>query len=77
MKLNSNQCHELITPVIDSLALTGVVARELNYLRRDQLKCRLPAKTHLPAKNVPTDSQWLFGNDRNKRISLLNKNVFG
>ena len=66
IKLNSDQYRELITPVTDSLALTGIVAGELNQLRRNQSKCRLPAKSHQLAKNVPTDSQWLFGNNRNK-----------
>ena len=35
IKLNSDQYRELITPVIDSLALTGIVAGELNQLRRN------------------------------------------
>lgn len=54
-----------------SLALIGVVAQELNQLRRDQLKRCFPLKIQPLAKNDPTNSKWLFGNDLTKQISLL------
>ena len=34
----------MITPVIDALALLGVVPAEINQFRREQMKDRLPAK---------------------------------
>ena len=42
--LKSDQCREMITPVIDTLALLGVVTPEINQFRREQMKDRLPAK---------------------------------
>ena len=40
MKMNrkSDQCREMITPVIDALALLGIVTVEVNQFRREQMK---------------------------------------
>ena len=43
MNLKFDQCREMITPVIDALALL-VVTAEINQFRREQMKDRLPAK---------------------------------
>ena len=74
MKLNlkPDQCREMITPVIDALALVGVVTAEINQFRSEQMKDRLPAKILSLKKSIPPESEWLFGNDLSKRISQLN-----
>ena len=72
LNLKSDQCREMITPVIDALALLGVVTAENNQFKRKQMKDRLPAKMQPLAKNVPPESEWLFGNELSKRINQLN-----
>ena len=72
MNLKSDQCREMITPVNDALALLGVVTAKINQFRREQMKDRLPAKMQPLTKNVPPESEWLFGNDLSKRINQLN-----
>ena len=62
----------MITPVADALALLGVVTAENNPSKRKQMKDRLPAKMQPLAKNVPPESEWLFGNELSKRINQLN-----
>ena len=62
----------MITPVIDALALLGVVTAGNNQFKRKQMKDRLPAKMQPLAKNVPPESEWLFGNELSKRINQLN-----
>ena len=57
MNLKSDQCREMITPVIDALALLGVVTAEINQFRRKQMKDRLPAKMQPLTKNVPPESE--------------------
>ena len=44
----------------------------MNQFRRNNLKPRLPEKLKPLADNVPSDSQWLFGDDLSKRISEIN-----
>ena len=63
---------ELLTPLVDSLAFIGKAAKDINQLRRDILKSRLPAKMKQLTKNVPAESELLFGDDLNKRISQIN-----
>ena len=70
--LKSDQCREMITPVIDVLALLGVVTAEINQFRKEQMKDSLPAKMQPLTKNVPPESEGLFGNDLSKRINQLN-----
>ena len=71
MNLKSHQYKEMIVPVIDALALLGVVTAEINQFRREQMKDRLPAKIQPLTKNVPPEPEWLFGNDMSKRINQL------
>ena len=70
MKLNLNfdQCREVITPLIDALALLGVVIAEINQFRRERMKDRLPVKMQPLTKNIPLESKWRFGDDLSKRI---------
>ena len=63
---------ELLTPLVDSLAFIGKATKDTNQLRRDILKSRLPAKMKQLTKNVPAESELLFGDDLNKRISQIN-----
>ena len=70
--LKSDQCKEMITPVIDVLALLGVVTAEINQFRKEQMKDSLPAKMQPLTKNVPPESEGLFDNDLSKRINQLN-----
>ena len=70
--LKSDQCREMITPVIDALALLGVVTAEINQFRREQMEDQCPVKMQPLTKKVPPESEWLFGNDLSKRIDQLN-----
>ena len=74
MKLNlkSDQCREMITPVIDALALLGVVTAEINQFRREQMKDQLPTNMQPLTKNAPSESEWLFDNGLSRRINQLN-----
>ena len=63
---------ELLTPLVDLLAFIGKATKDTNQLRRDILKSRLPAKMKQLTKNVPAESELLFGDDLNKRISQIN-----
>ena len=63
---------ELLTPLVDSLAFIGKTTKDTNQLRRDILKSRLQAEMKQLIKNVPAESELLFGDDLNKRISQIN-----
>ena len=56
LNLKSYQFREGITPVIDVLALSGVVTKKINQFRRDQMKDSLPAKMQPLMKNFPPES---------------------
>ena len=60
-----------MTALIVTLALLGLILSKLNQFRRDYLKSRLPEKIRPLAKNVPVKSEWLFGDDLNKRINTI------
>ena len=62
---------ELFTRLVDSLSFIGKAAKHTNHLRRDILKSRLPAKMKQLTKNVSPESELLFGDDLNKRISQI------
>ena len=72
MNLKFDQCREMITRVIDALALLGVVTAEINQFRSEQMKDQLPTKMQPLTKNAPSECEWLFGNDLSKRINQLN-----
>ena len=63
---------ELLTPLVDSLAFIRKTTKDTNQLRRDILKSRLQAEMKQLTKNVPAESELLFGDDLNKRISQIN-----
>ena len=71
-KYKEDLSKELLTPLVDSLAFTGKATKDTNQLRRDILKSRLPAKMKQLTNNVPAESELLFGDDLNKRISQIN-----
>ena len=56
LNLKSYQFREGITPVIDVLALLGVVTKKINQFSRDQMKDRLPAKMQPLTKNFSPES---------------------
>ena len=66
--LLQEQSKELITPLVDNLALSGEAIVDLNQFQLNNLRSRLPQKMRPLATYVPTGSQWLFGHDLNKRI---------
>ena len=69
----SDKCGELIDPTVDSLAFLGFISFELNQYMRDIMIHRLPNKMQALAKDVPSDSEWLFGDDLNKRINNIRR----
>ena len=58
---------ELLTPLVD--AFIGKATKDTNQLKRDILKSRLPAKMKQLTKNAPAESELLFGDNLNERIS--------
>ena len=71
-KYKQDLSKELLNPLVDSLAFIRKERKDTNELRRDILKSRLPAKMKQLTKNVPAESELLFGDDLNKRISQIN-----
>ena len=67
-KVKQDQSKELVSPIINALAFLGKAITYMNQFRRNHLKPRLPEKLKPLADNVPSDSQWLFGNGLSKRI---------
>ena len=61
-----------LTPAIDSLDLLGTSRREINQLKRDLVKHKLPANMKLLAKDFPPGLYLLFGDD-NRGYSRYNK----
>ena len=60
--------------LIDSVALLGLTTVESNSLRRDLMKHRLPLHLWRLAKDVITDSKFLFGDDIQKWIKQISAN---
>ena len=71
-KMKQDQSKELISPLIDGLVFLGKTITDMNQFRRNKLKPRLLEKLKRLADNVPSESQWLFGNNLSKRISEIN-----
>ena len=55
--------------LVDALALLGKATADMNQFRRNNLRSRLPSRLRPLATIVPPESQWLFGDDLNKRIA--------
>ena len=70
--MKQDQSKGLVSPLIDGLAFLGKAKTDMNQFRRNNLKPRLPEKLKLLAENIPSESQWLFGDDLNKRIREIN-----
>lgn len=70
-KEENETCNEVLNLLIDAVALLGHSSIEINNLRRDLMKHRLPAHLRKLVKNVPPDSKFLFGDDIQKRISQI------
>ena len=58
--LLQEQSKELITPLVDVLALLGKATADLNQFWRNNLRSRLPDKMRPLATNVPAGSQLLI-----------------
>ena len=71
-KYKKDFSKELLTSV-DSLAFIEKATKDTNQFRRDIVKSRLPAKMKQLTKNVPAESELLFGDDLNKKASQIKK----
>ena len=63
--------NKLLKMLVDSVALLGLSTIELNALRKDLMKHKLPDHLKQLAKDVPSDSTHLFGDDIQKRINQI------
>ena len=66
--------RDILSMLIDSVALLGLTIVESNSLRRDLIKHRLPLHLWRLAKDVLTDSKFLFGDDIQKWIKQISAN---
>ena len=68
----------MVNDSTDSLALLSQVNTDLEQNRRDHIAYCLDNQYHTLRKNVPTDSEFLFGDDLPKRIMNVtaNKKLF-
>ena len=66
--------NKLLTVPVDSAALLGLSKFELNALKRDLMKHKLPDRLKQLAKDVPSNSTHLFGDDIQKRINQIAPN---
>ena len=58
--------NKLLTMLVDSVALLGLSTIKLNALRRDLMKHELSDHLKQLAKDAPSDSTHLFGDDIQK-----------
>ena len=70
--MKQDQSKELVFPLIDGLDFLVKAITDMNQFRRNNLKPRLPEKLKPLTDNVPSESQWLFGDDLSQRISGIN-----
>ena len=79
--LSLNDLRNSIGPMVhdctDSLALLSHVSSSLEQTHRDNTAYCLDNQYHTLRKNVPSDSEFLFGDDLPKRImNITNKKLF-
>ena len=79
--LSLNDSRNSIGPMVhdctDSLALLSHVSSSLEQTHRNNTAYCLDNQYHTLRKNVPSDSEFLFGNDLPKRImNITNKKLF-
>ena len=81
-KLNTTTLNKSLSTMVhnctDSLALLSQVNTDLEQNRRDHIAYCLDNQYHALRKNVPADSEFLFGDDLPKRIMNVtaNKKLF-
>ena len=71
-KMKQDQSKELVSSLTDGLAFLGKATTDMNQFRRNNLKLRLPENLKSLAHTVPSESQWLFGDNLSKMISQIN-----
>ena len=82
VKIVRNSLRNSIGPVVqdctDSLALLSHVNSSLEQTHRDNIAYCLDNQYHVLRKNVPSESEFLFGDDLPKRIMNVttNKKLF-
>ena len=69
--LNNEASKNIQSMLIDSVPLLGLSTVEINSLRRDPMKYRLPVHLRRLAKDVPSDSKFLFTDDIQRRVSQI------
>ena len=71
-KMKQDQSKELVSSLTDGLAFLGKATTDMNQFRRNNLKLRLPENLKPLTHTVPSESQWLFGDNLSKMISQIN-----
>lgn len=66
---NSEAFEDILSVLIGSVALLDLSTVEINSLRRNLAKDRFPGYLRRLAKNVPSDCNFLFEDDIQKRVS--------
>ena len=69
-KLKSALCKETVTPLIDSSHSQACFIR-IKSIQKGLSKKQVTRKDETLAKNVPAESEWLVGDDLNKRINTI------
>ena len=67
-----DQIKEIASSLVDDLLFLGKAITDLNQFRRYNLKSRLPEKLKRLTQNVPSETQWLFGDDLSMIINQIN-----
>ena len=71
MFVNNEASKNIRSMLTDSVALLGLSTVEINSLRGDLMKYRLPVHLRRLVKDVPSDSKFLFQDDIQRRISQI------
>ena len=71
MFVNNEASKNIRFMVVDSVAPLGLSSVEINSLRGDLMKYRLPVHLRRLVKDVPSDSKFLFRDDIQRRISQI------
>lgn len=56
----TRELQRIFKSMLEALAFFRTTSQEINFLRRDLIKCRLPGNRKPLAKDVPADSELLF-----------------
>ena len=71
MFVNNEASKNIRSMLTDSVALLGLSTVEINSLRGDLMKYRLPVHLWRLVEDVPSDSKFHFGDDIRRRISQI------